>query len=134
MISLPRNEELYWVAGLLEGEGWFTLVSKHYPMIGVKMTDRDVIMKASNILSSGMLCMNPALGINSQGLNSFKDQYYIHVTGKKAIEWMLLLYPIMGERRQARIKEVLKVWNDRPRTWTHKSLHALKAQVSELVQ
>lgn len=103
-------KDLYWLAGLLEGEGYFGLV-KDGPTnlvfrIQVCSTDKDVIDRASNII----------LGEVRTSVSSgdkwyrHKDYFQVSTAGKHAIQWMMTLYSLMGTRRKARIKEIIEAW------------------------
>ena len=136
MITIS-DKDLYYIAGLLEGEGWFTLQNKHYPFIGLKMTDRDVIYKASNLMNiKTLIYFSDRRGLGSNGIMTNKVSYTLQVGGSLAVEWMIKLLPLMGSRRQSRIKEVLTVWSNRPRKWrnTDENLHTLvKSTLLEVV-
>lgn len=51
------TKDIYWLAGLLEGEGCFHLDrirGTPVPTIRVKMTDRDVVQKVAAVLRIGL--------------------------------------------------------------------------------
>lgn len=95
-------KELAWLGGLLEGEASFT-DSRGSVAIQLQMTDADVIERAASIL-----------GVNTRKPWARKDGYKpvhsCYVLGPRAIGWMLTLYQFFGERRQARIREILEKW------------------------
>ena len=100
--------DLMWVAGLLEGEGCFYVQKSHAthptkarPRIQIQMTDEDVIARAARILECGY---NRSLPPSRR-----KPTYVIAVTGAKATALMRQLLPHMGERRSAKIREILEV-------------------------
>jgi hypothetical protein len=108
MINKSR-EEIAWIAGLLEGEGSFYLNhgNGHAVIIAVCMTDLDVIENAANILGG-------TGNIYAQEKGKFKTTYTFRVYGSDlSVEWMNILYPLMGIRRQQRIREILEFWNNR---------------------
>lgn len=101
-----NSKALTWLAGLLEGEGCFTVGYQNgrrysYPVIQLSMVDRDVIDRAAALMGNPAVC--------SRVLKSGKTNYQIRVTGTKARELMTELKPLMGARRQARIQEVLNI-------------------------
>jgi hypothetical protein len=98
MINL-NERDLYWIAGLFEGEGCFTC-SAGEPHAQISMCDYDIVERAANMLGANIYTEVP----RKEG---FKYQFRFVICGMKAADFMLLIYPIMGERRQARIKEVL---------------------------
>lgn len=68
------------------------------------MTDKDIIAKASFILI-GYESFN--VQIPKKNRPGTKTVYLVSIGGKKAIAWMVLLYPLMGTRRKAKIRELL---------------------------
>ena len=113
MITKSR-EEIAYIAGLLEGEGSFYVTKPHLSqhssavLISIIMTDLDVIEKAALILGGGSK-------INKyESKKGNKTAYKFVVTGSNlAIEWMNLIYPLMGNRRQQKIREIIDYWNNR---------------------
>jgi hypothetical protein len=113
-------KDLYWLAGLMEGEGCF-----YTPKPGTKgrsialmlgMTDRDVVERAADILGAKLQAPRFVKGAT-------KNSYYIALSGKKAAGWMMTLYTLMGQRRRAKIKECLDFFKSKthmgPDTQTH---------------
>lgn len=95
-----------WLSGLLEGEGCFTLNKEFNPAIQLTMTDYDIVKKAHSILKCTCKISNFT--------NEFGDKtkYSIYLFGNKAIGWMFTLYPLMGQRRQEKIKEIISIWKN----------------------
>lgn len=106
--SEPDSEMLIirWLAGVLEGEGSFMSGAPsrpNSPRIQVTMTDEDVIVRIANILG----VRYNALHRSTDGEKAWKQAYFICWRGKRALEWMRKLYPLMGARRQAQIDQAL---------------------------
>jgi len=100
-----RMNELYWLAGLLEGEGSFMQgppSDAHRPLISVEMTDEDVIARVSVLFKTKVL--KPA----KRG--EYKQTYTCRVTGDRAAELMRALRPYMGLRRQKQIDKALSCY------------------------
>jgi hypothetical protein len=104
-----------WLAGLLEGEGYFGMIRNRvggktyrYPRIGVSMTDRDVIARVATMFGLGTYEIK-APG-NSHGR---LDSYRAWSTGEAGAEWMRSLRSLMGERRRDQIDTVLTEWDAR---------------------
>lgn len=108
--------DLYWLAGLIEGEGCW--LAKSYPrkkagkVVGrikairllVWMTDLDVVQKAHRLLGEHTpIAIRPAHG-NRQ------ESYGLRVHGQRAVEWAMTLYSLMGTRRKAQIRKLLELW------------------------
>lgn len=111
-----------WVAGLLEGEGCFSLSwgSRSYPRFTVKcnMTDRDVVEHLHS-LCGGKLA-GPYQRTSPAGKPA-KDQWVWTIGRKDSMKELLLdLLPYMCTRRSAKILEMLQAMEDYPaRTWNH---------------
>jgi hypothetical protein len=135
--------EIYWLAGLLEGEGCFDESHyqyspgqrrvqpkqillfpdatappnvnnlRHYFSARVQlcMTDRDVVQRAAAILSNGPLKIHTYKDKTNQ---HWKKTFRVAVHGPLAIGWLMTLYPLMGERRQAKIRIILLRWREAP--------------------
>jgi hypothetical protein len=97
--------ELAWLAGILEGEGCFTIVRSgkarnyEYPMVTVKMTDYDVIARVAQLFGTDR--------IYTSYLPSGKTAYTTSLTILPALEMMELLLPHMFGRRSIKIRELL---------------------------
>lgn len=97
----PTTADLHWAAGLLEGEGCF-FYKKHSgsPQITVGMTDLDIIQRLQNLFGGSIRKKEPK---NPK----HKTQWHWNVYGSRARGIIMTLYGLFGERRQARILEVL---------------------------
>lgn len=110
--------ELAWLAGLLEGEGAFWLAKLRagdkwnaerpydyrYPKIVVNMTDLDVIEHVAKMFETSVYTM-PLVTRNGK---QNKQQWRAQISGSGAANWMRILRPWMGQRRQAKIDEILE--------------------------
>lgn len=67
------------------------------------MTDKDVVERAAALLK----CSVKATPGRKAG---HKPIYRAQIAGPHAIGWMQILYTLMGERRQAKIREILGLW------------------------
>lgn len=103
-------KDIAWVSGLLEGEGCFQQRSDRYcsPLIALSMTDKDVMIQAAKILGAHKVIRSRRVTIAS------KDIYRLTVFGSRAMQWMLTLYPLMGERRKAAIAKIIERWKSSP--------------------
>jgi hypothetical protein len=103
------DPELAWLAGLLEGEGYFlsfrnTVGGKvyRYPQIVLRMTDLDVVEHANRLLSNNKVSPLPP-----DKRRPTKTMFRALMQGQKAADLMRQLRPWMGERRGAKIDEIL---------------------------
>lgn len=108
--GVPTQLELYaWAAGVLEGEGSFTLHNRNYPRVTCSMTDKDILDRLVAVLGGRV---TERLRKNS-GQPHWKPAWSWYVCGNEAAAVMRLVHPWMGERRGARIDHVLAVNDDR---------------------
>lgn len=101
---------LAWLAGLLEGEGSFTLARRGcrgpYPSVRLAMTDEDVVRHAAQVAGVGRI-----YGPYPPRSNGIKPYWSWHVqTQSDAAGLMMTMYPLMGARRQAAIRTTLAEW------------------------
>jgi hypothetical protein len=108
--------ELGWVCGILQGEGCFFVTTRRtakygphlYARVTVCMTDRDVLEQLQRVTGVGIL----------EKVRERKDprpiSQWIVCRNQEAIELMIAVYPHMGVRRQAKIREVLAQVEKRP--------------------
>lgn len=104
--------DIAWLAGYLEGEGSFTIYSKgkfKQFRIEFSSTDYDVASRVKRIMKS-----NNTIYLRKQSYSQLaskkKREYYLKVYQSDAIQWMMTIYILMGDRRKAKIKEILSVW------------------------
>lgn len=107
--KLPTTPEAYqhevmWLSGLWEGDGTFC-ISDAVPRMVLQMTDADVVKKAANVVGSGIW----RVGVTRAN----KQVWACGVSGLSAIEWMRLVKPYMGQRRQRQINAVVSTWLDK---------------------
>jgi hypothetical protein len=105
-VTKPSEVECAWLAGLVEGEGYFNFTRS--PTIGIGMTDRDVIDRVSVLWGTKVYAIKPRASRPTA-----KQCYRVIVCGKKALAWMDRIYPFMGNRRRAKIDEGKKEWERR---------------------
>jgi len=105
-------KDLYWLAGMMEGEGSFYLAGKknqktpnYYPELTVQTTDYDVAMRISNIMCNRLTKVKPYN-------YSRKQSYKVRLSSTRAIQWMMTLYPLLGNRRQEKIREIITFWKN----------------------
>ena len=104
-VPVATSEQLHWLAGLLEGEGCFSYAAS--PTVTVGMTDRDVVERVAVLFKRNVNGPYRYIAKN-------KPVYYTHIHGAAAVAWMGVLQPLLGQRRQARIVEIIQRWNCAP--------------------
>lgn len=104
---MVTNKDLFWLAGLLEGEGCFTWTGagEGTPRIILGMTDLDVVLRAKQIMSP-----NSKLTTSKPKSSNSKESYSFSISGKNAASWMMTIFSLMGSRRQDRIFELITSW------------------------
>jgi hypothetical protein len=123
------NDELFWLAGLLEGEGSFLAGSPsapNMPQVAVQMTDEDVIEKVATM-------WEVSYHKTKRAKSHHKQAFTTRVRGKKAVELMVRLRPHMSARRQSQIQralesyEVLPHYSDEP-IYSREEMRVLRDQ------
>lgn len=109
----PEGEdefERYWLAGLLEGEAYFGLnpTSKRTvsPIVELNTVDRDVILRVQGIYR-GRYAVAVNVHTRPPRHEGYQPQYHLACLGLAARAIIADLEPLMGERRRARIAELL---------------------------
>ena len=98
-------KDIAWLAGFLEGEGTFGRY-RNCLVIRAASTDKDVVCKAAKLLNCPVHDSFHAHKKNPK--HNLAWCFSIH--GNRAAAWMMTLYPLMGKRRQASIREILDMW------------------------
>lgn len=98
-------KELAWLAGILEGEGAF-MMHGGTSSISLQSTDKDIVEKAAAILGTKL----QGDSWKPKGKASYKAVWTCRVYGTTAIGWMMTLFILMGERRRAKIREIIFKW------------------------
>lgn len=119
-----NTNDLHWLAGLIEGEGCFQ-ATRGVAKVQLHMTDRDVVVRARNVMGikskihtrPGLKQWRPDLGRHSE----HKTSHTIVASGFIGAGWMMTLYPLMGERRQAAIRAALSAWRAHPPQTQHRT-------------
>lgn len=109
------QRDLGWLAGLLEGEGcfrWHRQIRRDgrpdwfAPRILLQMTDEDIVRRAQAVVGIGHV-----RGPYGPYKGGTKAHWAWTVSrNADAVGLMMTLYPLMGERRQAKIREILDAW------------------------
>ena len=105
------DTDIAWCAGLFEGEGSIFIASQirtngkryQYARATLKMTDLDVIEKFHQLVGCGIVVKQT----KPQSENRKLTYCWQLTTKNELIDLMLKFYPYLGERRKAKIKEVL---------------------------
>lgn len=99
------NPDLFWLAGLLEGEGHF---QSNPPNIVLRMTDRDVVERAMRVAGCGSL--NGPFPVKAAHHNPIWG-WKVSTSGN-VLALALLLLPHMGARRAREIRKMISFAKD----------------------
>lgn len=116
------DEELSWVAGILEGEGSFSFAritkagkkTRRKLRIRLSMTDFDIVNRVKMLAAP-----HARILLDERSTQTFKDgykrkdTYILTIEGFAAEGVMRAILPYMGHRRAEKIIECLAGWNDR---------------------
>ena len=96
------SADIYWLAGWLEGEGTFGIKKNGSPYINSGCKDKDIVERFASITGN-----HTSVYLHSGGI------WYYQLGGARAIQWMMTLYPLMGERRKLKIKYCIDCWKSK---------------------
>jgi hypothetical protein len=105
---LANEVDNAWLAGILEGEGCFTCSFQNgsenpTPRIQLTMTDEDVVCKVATLL-------NTKVTSTDWRTKGDKAIYRTSLARKNdLLNTLTSIYPFMGQRRKAKIDELIKV-------------------------
>jgi hypothetical protein len=113
-----NDGDLAWVAGYLEGEGWFSLFNCNnprfglyqYPRVACTSTDLDVLQRLQRLSGVGRI-----VGRKPREPHHAPPWQWTVSKSREAVELMEAIYPHLGQRRRAKIDELLDIAG-RPRT------------------
>ncbi len=77
------------------------------------MCDFDVVDRARALIGAPTTCYSPSRPGKTR---DSKPAWVATITGPRALGWMMTLYPLMGERRKAKIRELIAL-TPKPKQW-----------------
>ena len=102
--------QINYIAGVLEGEGNFGS-SQNTVTISLGMTDRDIVDRIGSIMCPKSLIYKQSFTAFSKS-NNIRPMYHMKISGFLAIQWMMTLYSLMGERRKKQILAAIIKWEE----------------------
>ena len=88
--DLPyKTTDLHWLAGILEGEGYFGSSTQNM-LVACDMTDLDVMQRISSITGGKLY------GPYQNGPLGRKPKWRVSLAGTKGASWMMTLYGLLG--------------------------------------
>jgi hypothetical protein len=103
--TMMEEQDLWWLAGYLEGEGSFTSgppSAPNQPRIQMTTTDKDIADRVGSLLG-----IKPQPSRLDKRNPKWKRAYIVIKRGKAAVVLMRELYPMMGNRRQGQIDKAI---------------------------
>ena len=100
------TEDVTWLAGWLEGEGYFG-VCKGTPVLAVNSTDLDIVQRAATLMN------NCEVRLCKLKNTKWKPQHRIQIYSRRALDAMKLVRPYMGLRRGLAIDRVFRYCEER---------------------
>jgi hypothetical protein len=111
-----NTADLYWAAGIMEGEGYFSIRRGRDLVAQLSMTDKDVVYRFRSVFGFGS-------SIKERILPSGKIAYtWTSTNQRQTAGFFMTLLGLMGKRRAEKIIECLAAWKTKPlpmKTWTH---------------
>jgi hypothetical protein len=105
------DDDLHWLAGLLEGEGSFLAgppSAPRSPAVQISMVDRDVVERAGGLLGVAVMVV-------PSRREGWRTAYSARVQNAPAVLWMERLRPLMGTRRREQIDRAIACHGPDPR-------------------
>ena len=94
--------EVAWLSGLIEGEGYFSISKRGNVSLGVNMCDLDIIERLRDVTEAGYIHERKVYSEKHSRSWSWKVSAHSEVC-----EIARIIRPWMGQRRRARIDEIL---------------------------
>lgn len=111
--KLSKEHKLIFLAGVFEGEGSFGFWGKEsktyrYLRIQIVMTDEDIVRRFIDYFKLGFVTLRTPKN------NKHKKVWKWVVSGDKAVEVLLQLFPYLGIRRQEKFIECCQSYKQLP--------------------
>src|SRR5256885_1789361 len=109
--SMIRTRDIAWFAGLYEGEGTVAIERrKLIPRLHVEMTDEDIIRRAAAITRGHFY---KARSRASSAHPHWRDVYRLVISHDRAMAWLMMMLPFLGQRRREQAIRALTYWRTR---------------------
>jgi len=108
MIVKIKDVDLAWLAGVLEGDGYFGVTKGCFmhPIISLRMIDKDTVERVADIFNE------PLVGCSARlGKPHWSPVHAVSTQGKAAMAIMEKILPFMGERRGCKISSITSNYN-----------------------
>ena len=117
--ELTKKEQLIFLAGLFEGEGWFGIQKKkegHTPaaVLEVQMSDEEVVVLFQRYLKTNRNIRKKSKKEKAH----YKDIYRFSIKGYRALHLMEEMLPYLCKRRKEQYYDVVKSIGNGPKNWS----------------
>lgn len=118
-----RLVDIYWVAGILEGEAHFGVTNAGtHPMIQLIMTDYDIVARIRDLIDKTAVIRR----FEDRRKPSYKDVYRVGFHGHQARGWLMTIYPLLSQRRRQIVRDLITNWKTSPSREINNSHQAKK--------
>ncbi len=93
-----KTVDVAWLAGLLEGDGYFGQVRK-CPIIKLALTAEDTVIRVASMWGSV---------VNHRG-----NMWETTISGARSVAIMMTLYTLLGKHRRSKVSGIINRWRDR---------------------
>ena len=100
------DRDLYWLAGLFEGEGTFCFAYGKPRALAIQMTDLDTLKRVQDLVG-GNICKT------KKQKDHHKESWRWYMSGLKAKNLAVKLEPLLMSRRAARCREFIEKSSNR---------------------
>lgn len=111
LLIFMNNEEIAWVAGILEGEGCFDfndIYLRNYPRVRLEMKDEDIIRRVHALIGGKIY-------FRKRKQKQHSDTYRLTINQRFYLEPLLLqILPWLGTRRKVVVQEQIDWYNAHP--------------------
>ena len=114
--SLSRTEQLIFLAGVFEGEGWFGLnktPKTPVAVLEIQMSDEDIIKRFQRYHN-----LNSNIWFKKRPKPHYKDCWRFFLKGYRALHFMEEMLPYLSLRRKEQYYGVVKSIGDGPKNWS----------------
>ncbi len=110
LVQDSKETKCAWLAGILEGEGYFGFrKDKNYSILQLAMTDEDTVQRVQSYIGGSVR------RVDRSNRPNHKDIYRLEVCSQRALLTMKSIYPLMGIRRKQQIDNILDLEAGRKR-------------------
>jgi len=129
--KLSRKQQLIFLSGVFEGEGWFGLnkwgVRTPVAVLEVQMSDEDVIKKFQRYFN-----LNSNIWFRKRSKKHYKDMWRFWLKGTRALHFMEEMLPYLSIRRKEQYYNVVKSIGNGPKDWSSPIFKQTENQTSDV--